>query len=236
MKDIAKACGVSTATVSYVLNDVPNQSISAATRKRILHMANMVGYVSSASARALATGKNNTFGVYMPHCTNAAHKHRLLQALAEEAEKAGYALVMLTGKCLTRQVNHVDAVFAVDISQEDFSALGENSFVPLLYLDGQAEDILFYCISFDAAALCPKSDRKVALVCDEPHSRDYAAYLRSVFADIVPDSSKVPADCCAVAPQELALNYSAYAQLAVSTAIAAIRRENQPLEHHLRVT
>ena len=35
MKDIAQECGVSTATVSYVLNDVPNQSISAETKKRI---------------------------------------------------------------------------------------------------------------------------------------------------------------------------------------------------------
>ena len=72
MKDIAKECGVSSATVSYVLNDVPNQSISADTKKRILHVANMVGYVSS--ARALATGKTNNFGVYVPHIGNSTHK------------------------------------------------------------------------------------------------------------------------------------------------------------------
>lgn len=110
MKDIAKECGVSSATVSYVLNDVPNQSISADTKKRILHVANMVGYVSSASARALATGKTNNFGVYVPHIGNSTHKQRLLQALAEEAETAGYHLVLLTGKCLKQQVTNVDAV------------------------------------------------------------------------------------------------------------------------------
>ena len=80
MKDIAKECGVSVATVSYVLNDVPNQSISEATKKRILHVANMVGYVSSASARALATGKTNNFGVYVPNSGNSTGKQRLLQA------------------------------------------------------------------------------------------------------------------------------------------------------------
>ena len=116
MKDIAQECGVSTATVSYVLNDVPNQSISAETKKRILHVANMVGYVSSASARALATGKTNHFGVFVPHGENSAHKQKLLQALAEEAEKAGYQLVLLTGKCLRQQVTNVDAVFAIDIT------------------------------------------------------------------------------------------------------------------------
>ena len=86
MKDIAKECGVSTATVS------------------------------SASARALATGKTNNFGVFVPHSGNSTHKQRLLQALAEEAEKAGYHLVLLTGKCLKQQVTNMDAVFAIDIS------------------------------------------------------------------------------------------------------------------------
>lgn len=44
IKDIAAACGVSTATVSYVLNNSTKQSISEATRKKVLHYANMVGY------------------------------------------------------------------------------------------------------------------------------------------------------------------------------------------------
>ena len=78
IKDISQKLGISHATVSYVLNDVPNQSISADTKKRILHVANMVGYVSSASARALATGKTNNFGVYVPHIGNSTHKQRLL--------------------------------------------------------------------------------------------------------------------------------------------------------------
>ena len=238
MKDIAKECGVSTATVSYVLNDVPNQSISAETKKRILHVANMVGYVSSASARALATGKTNNFGVFVPHFGNSTHKQRLLQALAEEAEKAGYHLVLLTGKCLKSQVTNVDAVFAIDISEEDFAILGDNSFVPLLYLDGQIENDLFYCITFDAMRLRQQAVeqtgcKKVVLVCDEVHCRDYKAYLRSCFDEVT--DTAIQADANTAVLTNPVLDYAAYAKAAVAAALKAIARDETPTDHHIRV-
>jgi len=238
MKDIAKECGVSTATVSYVLNDVPNQSISAETKKRILHVANMVGYVSSASARALATGKTNNFGVFVPHFGNSTHKQRLLQALAEEAEKAGYHLVLLTGKCLKSQVTNVDAVFAIDISEEDFAILGDNSFVPLLYLDGQIENDLFYCITFDAMRLRQQAVeqtgcKKIVLICDEVHCRDYKAYLHSCFDAVVDTAVQADADTAVLTNP--VLDYAAYAKAAVDAALKAIARDETPTDHHIRV-
>lgn len=238
MKDIAKECGVSTATVSYVLNDVPNQSISAETKKRILHVANMVGYVSSASARALATGKTNNFGVFVPHLGNSAHKQRLLQALAEEAEKAGYHLVLLTGKCLKSQVTNVDAVFAIDISEEDFATLGDNSFVPLLYLDGQTENDLFYCVTFDAMKLRQKAMaqtgcQKVILVCDDVQCRDYKVYLLSCFDAVV--DTPIPTDADTAILTDISLDYDAYAKAAVAAALRAIARDETPTDHHIRI-
>lgn len=258
MKDIAKECGVSTATVSYVLNDAPNQSISAETKKRILHVANMVGYVSSASARALATGRTNNFGVYVPHVGNSIHKQRLLQALAEEAEKAGYHLVLLTDKCLKAQVTNVDAVFAIDISQEDFAILGDNSFVPLLYLDGQTENDLFYCVTFNAfslreEALQQSSCSKAMLVCDTPHSLDYKDYLESCFDGVMDFEAAasrafdddtvlllthpyfVSGKSLLLGSEALSLAYDAYAQAAVKAALKAIARDETPADHHIRI-
>ena len=240
MKDIAKECGVSSATVSYVLNDVQNQSISAETKKRILHVANMVGYVSSASARALATGKTNQFGVYVPHTGNSRHKQRLLQALAEEAEKAGYHLVLLTGKCLRQQVTNVDAVFAIDISEEDFRILGDNSFVPLLYLDGQIQNDLFYCVTFDAMklrqqALKESGRSKVILACDKIHSQDYLSYLLSCFDNVIPPDSVTDAGPDTVILADPALDYDAYAKATVAAALKAIARDESPMDHHIRV-
>lgn len=258
MKDIAEACGVSSATVSYVLNDVPNQSISAETKKRILHYANMVGYVSSASARALATGRTNQFGVFVPHPGNGAGKQKLLQALAEEAEKAGYHLLLLTGTCLKQQVTNVDAVFAIDISEEEFAALGDNTFVPLLYLDGQVESDLFYCITFDAQALrrtvqAKTGCRKVALLCPEPRCRGYLRYLSESFDGVF--TADIPAafddDTAVIVPHsglnvqarhrviwdssDLALDYAAYARAVVKAAQKTIARDETPAEHHIRI-
>ena len=259
MKDIAQECGVSTATVSYVLNDVPNQSISAETKKRILHVANMVGYVSSASARALATGKTNNFGVYVPHMGNSIQKQRLLQALAEEAEKAGYHLVLLTGKCLRSQVTNVDAVFAIDISEEDFIALGDNSFVPLLYLDGQIQNDLFYCITFDANSLRERALRqsgcsKVILVTDDVKSRDYGKYLEGCFDGIMDFESAgaqafdddtvllltrpghVSGRWILLGSDAFPLAYDAYARTAAAMAIKAIERDEAYINHHIRIS
>lgn len=232
MKDIAQDCGVSTATVSYVLNDVPNQSISAETKKRILHVANMVGYVSSASARALATGKTNHFGVFVPHGENSAHKQKLLQALAEEAEKAGYQLVLLTGKCLRQQVTNVDAVFAIDITEEEFRILGDNSFVPLLYLDGQIQNDLFYCITPDAAALRRQSAApKAALLWEKPNCALYRDYLLGFFSCLT-DGKALPGDTALVVPE---IDYGLYARKAVDAARRAMAREEAAGAHHIRV-
>ena len=41
--DVAKLAGVSRATVSYVLNDTPHQTISAATRGRVIDAATSLG-------------------------------------------------------------------------------------------------------------------------------------------------------------------------------------------------
>jgi DNA-binding LacI/PurR family transcriptional regulator len=56
--DVARLSGVSRATVSYVLNKDPRQSISLATRSRVLDAAQQLGYVPSAAATALRRGRS----------------------------------------------------------------------------------------------------------------------------------------------------------------------------------
>ncbi|WP_159941824.1 MULTISPECIES: LacI family DNA-binding transcriptional regulator [unclassified Nocardiopsis] len=58
--DIARQAGVSTATVSYVLNDAPaGARIPEATRARVRAVADELGYVPHASARSLRTGSSS---------------------------------------------------------------------------------------------------------------------------------------------------------------------------------
>lgn len=62
--DVARASGVSIATVSRALRGLPH--VSEATRTRVQGIANELGYVASSSASGLATGRTLTMGVVAP--------------------------------------------------------------------------------------------------------------------------------------------------------------------------
>ena len=52
IKDVARACGVSTQTISRVLNNRPD--VSDATREKVRAVIDQMGYQPSALARACA--------------------------------------------------------------------------------------------------------------------------------------------------------------------------------------
>ena len=61
IKDVARAAGVSTQTVSRVLNNRPD--VSRATRARVQQVIRDLGYAPNAYARSLSRGRSNTLGV-----------------------------------------------------------------------------------------------------------------------------------------------------------------------------
>jgi LacI family transcriptional regulator len=61
IKDVAEAVGVSTMTVSRVLNNRPD--VAAATRKRVREVIDELGYQPSAVARSLIQGQSHTLGI-----------------------------------------------------------------------------------------------------------------------------------------------------------------------------
>ena len=63
--DVAKEAGVSRTTVSFVLNNVSEISISEATRKRVLEAAEKLNYHPDASGRKLVSGKSFTIGLVL---------------------------------------------------------------------------------------------------------------------------------------------------------------------------
>ena len=62
--DVARAAGVSTATVSRALRGLPN--VTPATRAKVREVATALGYVASPSAASLASGRTRTIGLISP--------------------------------------------------------------------------------------------------------------------------------------------------------------------------
>jgi DNA-binding LacI/PurR family transcriptional regulator len=91
IKQVAKAAGVSTQTVSRVINERPD--VAPDTRERILTMIDELGYQPSALARSLIQQRSYTLGV-----VTAGLKHigpsRTLNGITSAAEQAGYSLLL----------------------------------------------------------------------------------------------------------------------------------------------
>jgi DNA-binding LacI/PurR family transcriptional regulator len=92
--EVARHSGVSRATVSYVLNSTPNQSISAETRRRVLEAAEQLGYTPSAPARALRSGRSDVVLLLIPEWPIGTVLARLVEELTRALAGAGLTLVV----------------------------------------------------------------------------------------------------------------------------------------------
>ena len=97
MKDIARRCGVSVATVSKALNGLPD--VGEATRSHILAMAREMGYLTNVAARALKTNRTYNLGVLMADEQRNGLQHEYFTAVLEsfrtEAARQGYDTTFL---------------------------------------------------------------------------------------------------------------------------------------------
>jgi DNA-binding LacI/PurR family transcriptional regulator len=91
--DVAREAGLSRATVSYVLNDTPHQSIPEATRRRVLEAAARLGYTPSAAARALRSGRSDVVLFLLPDWPIGTTVGRLLEHLSDALADRGLVLV-----------------------------------------------------------------------------------------------------------------------------------------------
>lgn len=91
--DVARAAGVSRATVSYVLNDAPERNISAATRELVRSTAARLGHMPYAPARALRSGSSNTVLVLVPSFAIGYVFDRSLEMLNSALAERGFALL-----------------------------------------------------------------------------------------------------------------------------------------------
>jgi DNA-binding LacI/PurR family transcriptional regulator len=91
IKDVAQAAGVSTQTVSRVLNNRPDVSVK--TRARVQQVITDLGYSPNVFARNLSRGHSNTLGV-VGYGLNYFGSASVLTGVENNANKLGFSLIL----------------------------------------------------------------------------------------------------------------------------------------------
>jgi len=89
--DVARRAGVSSAVVSYVLNNGP-RPVAESTRQRVLEAVSELNYRPNAAARAFRLQRTSSFGLLVPDISNPFFAE-LAKAVQDSALSHGYAVV-----------------------------------------------------------------------------------------------------------------------------------------------
>ena len=92
IEDVASAAGVSVATVSRALRNLPN--VAPSTRERVAEVATSLNYQPDPAASRLAAGRTGTITVLVPHLSSWYFSHVIAGAEAVSAE-AGYDFLVI---------------------------------------------------------------------------------------------------------------------------------------------
>lgn len=146
IKDIARECRVSIATVSKALNDLSD--ISEETKEMVRQKAAELGYLPNASARALRTRRSHTIGVLFVDEAGSGLTHEffshVLNAFKIAAENQGYDLIFINRRigsqsmtylehCLYRSVDGV-VMACVDFNDPEILELAKSG-LPMVTID-----------------------------------------------------------------------------------------------------
>jgi DNA-binding LacI/PurR family transcriptional regulator len=150
--EVASAAGVSTTTVSRVINAVP--TVSEENRQRVLSAIKKLKYHPNPSAQRLAAGKTNTIGVIIPRFEGIFQSYYALEVLkgvgmAAERVRCDLLLHITDGKTFVNP-SSVDGVLFIDVDGEEelIDRVLEES-LPVVVLNHYLEDLPVSCVAVD---------------------------------------------------------------------------------------
>ncbi|WP_114192802.1 ribose operon transcriptional repressor RbsR [Edaphovirga cremea] len=91
MKDVARLAGVSTSTVSHVIND--NRFVSDAIRDKVKNAVKQLNYAPSALARSLKIKQTRTLGMLLTASTNPFYAE-VVRGVERSCYERGYSLIL----------------------------------------------------------------------------------------------------------------------------------------------
>lgn len=154
IKDVAKASGYSISTVSNAINNV--DVIKPETREHILKIAKELNYVPNINGKLLKAKESKMLG-FFTSSVSGPYFYKLVETMANEAEKVGYGLNIFVINNRETLMNHiiggnVDGVIVfVDqwLNQEVISMMKTMS-IPTVFLDREMSGPHMASVTFDS--------------------------------------------------------------------------------------
>ena len=196
MRDVALLAGVSTATVSHVINGSKN--ISAQTTERVLQAISQVNYKPNTLAKSLRMGQTHTVGVLVEDIRGLPvapivsgisetlakggyktilHDLHLLEKLYNQYEQIGSYRQRINDGLQLLQSANVDGIIYVAMHDRHLDYLFDKMETPLVfaYSHGTEKDTFVTYSNRDSAAdivrlLVSKGHQRIAVIAGHPHS------------------------------------------------------------------
>ena len=134
LADVAQLAGLSTTTVSMVLNDRPNTRLSKDAADRVRSAAAKLNYRPNPAARGLRLGKTRTVGFISDEVTITRYASAMIRGLLEEAEARDHTvLISESGRRADRIASALDLMLDRQADGIVFGLMGAKQIdVPVL--------------------------------------------------------------------------------------------------------
>ena len=196
MRDVAELAGVSTATVSHVING--SKKLSPETTERVLHAISQVNYTPNTVAKSLRMGQTHTIGVLVEDIRGLPvagivsgisetlskagyktifHDLHLLEKLYNQYEQIGTYRQRINESVTLLKSSNVDGIIYVAMHDRHLDYLLDPTDTPLVYAysHGTENDTFVTYSNRDSAAemiryLLRKGHERIAVIAGHPHS------------------------------------------------------------------
>lgn len=206
MRDVAILAGVSTATVSHVVNG--SKKISPETTERVLRAISQVNYKPNTLAKSLRLGQSHTIGVLVEDIRGLPVAS-IVSGISETLSKGGYKTILNDLHLLEKLYNqyeqigayrqrineglsllqsaNVDGIIYVAMHDRHLDYLFDDMETPLVfaYSHGTEKDTYVTYSNRDSAAdmvrfLIGKGHERIAVIAGHPHSYPTAQRLLGI--------------------------------------------------------
>jgi LacI family transcriptional regulator len=199
-RDVAKLAHVSRTTVSFILNNVPGVSFSAATRKRVLDAARKLNYSPNVAGKKLVSGRSFTIGLVLCQSPEQiftdAFLPQVILGVEQAAMQQGFHVLLKPvdpqdtgGYARLITENHVDGILLSGPLQDDSALMSlHEQRVPIMLM-GQLPDTNIPFVDIDATAgaelavshLIERGHRHIGMITNAPLNYTSAQQRRSGF-------------------------------------------------------